>query len=111
MAVQGLAAAPRCCLRVESCIFNVNSETLVLDMASQASLPAAAPFPCHHASHRALATACYTRAQQKISISPGADESGGGGQRGRARSCACKDGDRQQQYEAALIATCYWRVI
>ena len=56
------------CLRVDSCIFNVNSETLVLDMASQTSLPAAAPFPCRHASHHALATACYMRAQKTFSI-------------------------------------------
>ena len=55
------------CLRVDSCIFNVNSETLVLDNASQASSRPSQrcrpPRPRLHTRHR-LHSACYA------SISP-----------------------------------------
>ena len=52
-----------CCLRVDSCIFNMNSETLVLDKASRASSSAVPALHSRHASFRSLAVSCSAGAQ------------------------------------------------
>jgi hypothetical protein len=54
---RGAGLTPSCCLRVDSCIFNMNSETLVLDKASQASSSAVSALPHRHASDRTIASA------------------------------------------------------
>jgi hypothetical protein len=51
-----------CCLRVDSCIFNMNSETLVLDKASQASSSAVSARPCLAAKHPTAPLPQHTRA-------------------------------------------------